>query len=51
LNKADPANNPSLKSCLLRVLHTLNSKCIEEGVDAGKDISSVGQFNATAKSG
>jgi non-catalytic primase subunit PriX-like protein len=34
LNKADPANNPSLKSCLLRVLHTLNSKCIEEGVDA-----------------
>jgi hypothetical protein len=38
LSKADPANNPSLKSCLLRVPQTLNSKCIEEGVDAGVKI-------------
>jgi hypothetical protein len=34
LNKADPANNPSLKSCLLRVPHTFNSECISEGIDA-----------------
>ena len=31
LNTADPANNPSLKSCLLRVPHTFNSECINEG--------------------
>jgi len=30
LNKSDPANNPSFKSCLLRVPYTFNSKCIEE---------------------
>ena len=33
-NKADPANNPSFKSCLLRVPYTFNSKCIGEGIDA-----------------
>jgi DNA polymerase family B/Primase X len=33
-NKADPANNPSFKSCLLRVPYTFNSKCIGERVDA-----------------
>ena len=31
LNKADPSNNPGMKSCLLRVPHTFNSKCIAEG--------------------
>jgi hypothetical protein len=34
LNKADSANNPSFKSCLLRVPYTFNSKCIGEGIDA-----------------
>jgi hypothetical protein len=33
LNKSDPANNPSFKSCLLRVPYTFNSKCIEEGME------------------
>jgi Primase X len=33
LSKADPANNPSFKSCLLRVPYTFNSKCIEEGME------------------
>jgi hypothetical protein len=31
LNKADPSNNPGMKSCLLRVPHTFNSRCIHEG--------------------
>ena len=31
LNKADPSNNPGMKSCLLRVPYTFNSKCIAEG--------------------
>jgi hypothetical protein len=31
LNKADPSNNPGLKSCLLRVPYTFNSKCVDEG--------------------
>jgi hypothetical protein len=34
LNKADTANNPGFKSCLLRVPYTFNSECIEEGIDA-----------------
>jgi hypothetical protein len=34
LNKADTANNPAFKSCLLRVPYTFNSECIEEGIDA-----------------
>jgi hypothetical protein len=33
LNKADKANNPAFKSCLLRVPYTFNSKCIEEKID------------------
>ena len=38
LNKSDPANNPSFKSCLLRVPYTFNSKCIEEGAaDAAEE--------------
>jgi hypothetical protein len=32
-NKADSANNPAFKSCLLRVPHTFNSKCFDEGKD------------------
>jgi Primase X len=31
LNTADPSNNPGMKSCLLRVPYTFNSKCIAEG--------------------
>jgi hypothetical protein len=31
LNKADPSNNPRMKSCLHRVQYTFNSKCIVEG--------------------
>jgi Primase X len=31
LNKADPSNNPGMKSCLLRVPYTFNSKCVVEG--------------------
>jgi hypothetical protein len=27
LNKADPSNNPGMKSCLLRVPYTFNSRC------------------------
>lgn len=34
LNKADHKNNPSFKSCLLRVPYTFNSNCIEERIDA-----------------
>jgi hypothetical protein len=33
LNKADNGNNPAFKSCLLRVPHTFNSKCFDEGKD------------------
>ena len=32
-NKADKANNPAFKSCLLRVPFTFNSKCSDEGMD------------------
>jgi hypothetical protein len=34
LNKADTANNPGFKSCLLRVPYTFNSKCVGEEIDA-----------------
>ena len=34
LNKADTANNPGFKSCLLRVPYTFNSECVNEGLDA-----------------
>lgn len=34
MNKSDKANNPGFKSCLLRVPYTLNSKCIDEGIDS-----------------
>jgi hypothetical protein len=30
--KADPKNNPSFESCLLRVPYTLNSKCLKIGM-------------------
>jgi hypothetical protein len=45
LNKADPANNPSLKSCLLRVPHTFNSECLEEGIDA--EVKVVQQWDSS----
>lgn len=32
-DKADKANNPAFRSCLLRVPYTLNSKCFDEGLD------------------
>jgi hypothetical protein len=34
LYKSDPSNNPTFKSCLLRVPYTFNSKCLDESVDA-----------------
>jgi Primase X len=34
LNKADTANNPGFKSCLLRIPNTFNSECVDEGIDA-----------------
>ena len=34
LKKADVANNPGFKSCLLRVPYTFNSECVSEGIDA-----------------
>lgn len=33
-NKQDKSHNPSMRSCLLRIPHTLNSKCKEAGIDA-----------------
>ena len=46
LNKANPSNNPGMKSCLLRVPHTFNSKCILEGKEDSeiKIIQGIGQF-------
>ena len=49
LNKDDPANNPSFKSCLLRVPHTFNSKCIEEWIDAEVKIIHTWDTRTTAK--
>jgi len=34
LNKADDKNSPAFGSCLLRVPHTFNSKCLYEKIDA-----------------
>ncbi len=45
LNNADTANNPGFKSCLLRVPHTFNSKCIDEGIDAVVKV--VQQWNSS----
>ncbi len=33
LDKVDKANTLAFKSCLLRVHHTFNSKCFDEGID------------------
>jgi len=30
-NKADKANNPSFRSCLLRIPNSFNSKCLAKG--------------------
>ena len=48
LNKADPANNPSLKSCLLRVPRTFNSECLEEGI--GAEVKVVQQWDSSIQS-
>lgn len=40
-NKADKANNPAFKSCLLRVPFTFNSKCSDEGMDPEVKIRSL----------
>jgi hypothetical protein len=45
LNKADTANNPGLKSCLLRVPYTFNSKCIKEGIDS--EVKIVEQWDSS----
>src|SRR5215831_1669016 len=45
LNKADTANNPGFKSCLLRVPYTFNSKCVDEGIDA--EVKIVQQWDSS----
>ena len=45
LNKADTANNPGFKSCLLRVLYTFNSECVEEAIDA--EVKIVQQWDSS----
>jgi hypothetical protein len=45
LSKADATNNPGFKSCLLRVPHTFNSKCIDERIDS--EVKIVQQFNSS----
>ncbi len=42
-NKADKANNPAFKSCLLRVPYTFNSKCIIDGKDS--EVKIIQDFN------
>jgi hypothetical protein len=44
LNKADKANNPAFKSCLLRVPYTLNSKCFDED-DKDPEVKIVQQYD------
>lgn len=34
LEKADKANNPAFRSCLLRVPYTFNSKCFSDNIDS-----------------
>jgi hypothetical protein len=45
LGKADSKNNPSFKSCLLRVPYTFNSKCIYEHTDP--EVKIVHSFSNT----
>ena len=45
INKADTANNPGFKSCLLRVPYTFNSKCVDEGIDA--EVKIVQQWDSS----
>ena len=45
LNKADTANNPGFKSCLLRVPYTFNSECVNEGIDA--EVKIVQQWDSS----
>jgi hypothetical protein len=42
--KADPKHNPSFKSYLLRIPHTLNSKCIKNGKDP--EVKIIQRFDA-----
>lgn len=42
-NKADDKNNPAFGSCLLRVPHTLNSKCLDEKVDP--EVKTIHEWN------
>lgn len=45
LNKADQANTPAFKSCLLRVPNTLNSKCFNEKRDP--EVRIIQEFNTS----
>jgi hypothetical protein len=45
LNKADTANNPGFKSCLLRVPYTFNSECVNDGIDA--EVKIVQQWDSS----
>ena len=45
LDKADTANNPGFKSCLLRVPYTFNSRCVDEGIDA--EVKIVQQWDSS----
>lgn len=44
-HKADKANNPAFKSCLLRVPHTFNSKCSDESKDP--EVKIIQEFDFT----
>jgi len=44
-NKADKANTPAFKSCLLRVPNTFNSKCFDEGKDP--EVKMIQEFDYT----
>jgi len=45
LDNADNANNPGFHSCLLRVPYSLNSKCVNEGVDP--EVKIIQEFDAS----
>jgi hypothetical protein len=45
LDKADTANNPGFKSCLLRAPYTFNSECVDEGIDA--EVKIVEQWDSS----
>jgi hypothetical protein len=47
LNKADVANSPGFKSCLLRVPYTFNSKCVDEGIEA--EVKIIQQWDSSKR--